>query len=111
MTSSQSVADLALSITQREWLSICRALDAHKDEVLEHDEFLIPAVAWVSIKRRDGRADWDAVLELTDTEAIEAIGLGDEDDDPKAVSPSASGDSDAPDSVSPPDSAPATLTT
>lgn len=108
LSSTIDVAALATKISQREWLAICRALDANKDDVLDRSELLMPAVAWVYLTKRDGTpADWDTVLDLTDLEVVELLGLAIKADDPKDTSPSedmpnVSGDSTEPASASPP---------
>jgi hypothetical protein len=118
--------ELLRTAQQRDWLNICRALEAPKEDVLEQTELLFPALCWLNRKRKHGGADWDSILDLTDAELYAELGMGaadeDSEPDPKesasdtspqpttSESSTPNGDSPAPDSASAPDSPPASTT-
>jgi hypothetical protein len=118
-TTAVDLGELATTITQREWLLICRALEASKDDILERSELLMPAIAWVHLKRAHGGADWDKVLDLTDLEVIDLLGLNTDEVAEEEITvapfdgpdPSGSGISNEQPSASPPASDLLTTTT
>lgn len=93
------VKGLLATVTQREWLLICRALEASKDDVLEQSELLLPALCWINRKRTKGAvADWEQVLDLLDSDLLAELGVdssaeGSEDEQPEGKEPSESGTS------------------
>jgi hypothetical protein len=74
---------LIRSITQGEWLSICRQLDLTRDQIGEDENLMLLAAAWVKEKRKHGTASFDVLLELTDRGLLEFHGyqLAPEDED------------------------------
>lgn len=77
--SKVDIEALVSSITQREWLQICRTLEAGKEDVIEQAELMFPALLWVHRKHAHGGADWDKVLDLTDGEVFAELGITDDD--------------------------------
>lgn len=57
---------LIRSITQGEWLSICRQLDMSRAAIAGDDNLTLLAAAWVAEKRKHGTSSFDVLLELTD---------------------------------------------
>lgn len=75
------IEELLKTVQQREWLAICRALEAPKEDVVSQSELMFPAIVWLNRKRRSGGADWDAVLDLTDPEVYAELGIETDDED------------------------------
>lgn len=71
---------LAKTISQKEWLDICRALDMTRSQIGAEPMLLAAAVLWVIEKREHGAADWSVILDKSDEEIGAALGYVDEDD-------------------------------
>lgn len=115
------------AVTQREKLLIAKALDASYAEVMQDTTLVLIALVWIKEKHQHGGADWDSILDATDLELIDRLGLTDVEDDlsdaegnaesstggattPSGPSWSTSGTSTKPISASPPESNQASTT-
>lgn len=109
------IKELLALPTQRDWLNICRALEAPKEDVLHQAELLLPALVFIQRKQLHGGADWKAILDLTDAQVDDELAVESDDDpepegkengsptSPEPPTPTDStpnGDSNEPDSVS-----------
>lgn len=74
---------LLRTITQGDWLAICRALDLTRDQISDDENLTLLAAAWVKDKRKHGASSWDVLLEMTDADLLEFHGyqLEPRDDD------------------------------
>lgn len=77
---------LIRSITQGDWLAICRALDLSRETISDDENLMLLAAAYVKEKREKGAASWDVLLELTDADLLTFHGyqLAPADDDSSA---------------------------
>lgn len=65
---------LEASITQREWLLICRRLEVTRQQIAADLSLRLLALAWVRQQRTHGGAEWDKLLGLTDEQIIGVLG-------------------------------------
>lgn len=65
---------LLRTITQGEWLTICRALDLTRDQIGDDENLTLLAAAWVKDKRKHGSSSFEVLLELTDRGLLEFHG-------------------------------------
>ena len=63
---SESVDQLAETVTQREWLQITTRLDRSRQQIGADSGLTLLALAWVKEKRAHGGASWDRLLDMTD---------------------------------------------
>lgn len=75
---NEDLDNLAGSITQREWLLICRRLDMTRDKIADDRGLRLLALAWVRQQREHGGADWDRLLNMTDEEVAAQLGYDSE---------------------------------
>lgn len=82
---SERLDDLQKTITQREWLLICRTLDLPREAVVRDGGTRLLALAWIKGKRDHGGAKWEPLLEATDEEMLVIHGFPTEEpSDPDA---------------------------
>lgn len=65
---------LLRTVTQGDWLKICRALDLTREQIADDENLTLLAAAWVKDTRANGASDWDVLLELTDRQLLEFHG-------------------------------------
>jgi uncharacterized protein (DUF2235 family) len=70
-----AMAELAESVTQREWLIITRKLDQTRPQIGGDSGLTMLALAWVKEKRAHGGADFDRLLDMTDAQLSELHGF------------------------------------
>lgn len=62
------------AVTQREWLLVCRALDASREEIGADQGLMLMAQGWLTEKHAHGGASWDRLLDMTDDELLVEVG-------------------------------------
>lgn len=67
--------ELAATVTQRDWLLICKALDKSRAEIGADTGLTLLALGWVLEKRAHGGASWDRLLDMTDAELEDLHGF------------------------------------
>lgn len=63
------------TMTQGEWLAICRALDLSRDSIADDENLVLLAAAWAKDKRDRGAGNMGELLELTDRQLGERHGF------------------------------------
>lgn len=66
---------LIRSITQGEWLAICRGLDMTRAGIADDDSLTMLAAAYVKDKRENGVSSWEVLLEMTDLDLMRFHGF------------------------------------
>lgn len=69
----EDLAALEATVTQREWLLICRRLDVTRQRIDEDYGVRVLALAWVRQKRTHGGAEWDKLLDMTDEQLADVL--------------------------------------
>lgn len=69
------MVELEETITQREWLQITGKIDRGRKEILSDENLKLLALAWIHAKREHGGAQWEPLLDLTDTGLLEFLGI------------------------------------
>lgn len=72
----EAIETLERSITQREWLNICKRLDVTRQQIDQDYGLRVLAFAWVQQKREHGGAEWERLLSCTDEELLELLPSG-----------------------------------
>lgn len=89
-TDSERIRSILDNVTQREKLLVAQALDRPYVEILTDPDRILPALLWLERKHDHGGQDWNTILDLTDRQILEALGLedtGDEDEDEAGKEP------------------------
>ena len=73
------------TVTQREWLLVCGALNVTREQLQASGALTILALAWVREKREHGGASWDRLLEMTDDQLLAVHGIVVTDEDAAAI--------------------------
>lgn len=63
------------TLTQREWLLVCRQLDASREQISGDGSLRLLALGWLREKREHGGASWDRLLDMTDRELLDLHGF------------------------------------
>lgn len=66
---------LIRSVTQGEWLTVCRGLDMTRTQINDDQDLLLLAAGYVREKREHGAASWDVLLGMTDRELLALHGF------------------------------------
>lgn len=69
----EDLAALEATVTQREWLLICRRLEVSRQQIDEDYGLRVLALAWVRQKRAHGGAEWDKLLDMTDEQLADVL--------------------------------------
>lgn len=69
----QYLAELEATVTQREWLLICRRLEVTRQKIDEDYGVRVLALAWIRQKRDHGGAEWDKLLDMTDEQLADVL--------------------------------------
>lgn len=62
------------SVTQREWLLMCRRLECDRSAIRTDGSLRLLALGWLREKREHGGASWDALLDMTDRQLLDVHG-------------------------------------
>lgn len=71
--------DIIDKTTQREKLLVGKRLEMPFSEVIQDEDLALTALAWLKVKHESGGADWDRILDMTDTQILDTLGLNDEE--------------------------------
>lgn len=71
----EAVDAFEATVTQREWLIVCRKLEADRAQINREGSLRLLALGWIKEKRDHGGASWDALLEMTDRQILALHGF------------------------------------
>lgn len=89
--------ELKDSVTQREWLIACNKLGVTRNQIDADYGLLLLILAWVQEKRTVGKASWDKLLDATDEQILDILGL--KEDESPTEEPAAEERQDEPDTA------------
>lgn len=79
--------DIMAKTTQREKMLVSTRLEMPFSDVMQNEDLVLTALAWLKRKHEKGGSDWDAILDMTDQEILELLGLADNDEEEAAEAP------------------------